>query len=404
MLKSVNMRHLSAGFTAVLIGYASAAIIVIQAATVLGATETQVESWLLTLGLIMGLSSIGLSWWFKTPILTAWSTPSAALLAGVGAQYDMHIAIGAFMLVGIATILTGFIKPLCKAVENIPSSLASAMLAAILLPFCLSSFQVAEVEPSYFALLFCSFCCAKLWLPKFAMLVLLGVSLFLAFFTGAFAQTEFSLSFSTFAFMLPAFDAASLTIMLNLAIPLYLVTMLSQNLPGLTLLQTYGYKAPIKAALMTTGALNFLTAPFGGFSLNLAAISAAVCMNEDVDSSKSQRYKAAIYAGVFYLIAGLCASSVVALFLALPKSITAILAGFALLGTLLLCLQNAFSDPKSRDAALLTLLISFSGVSLFGINSIMLGLIVGLIYLQLQKQRLKPKLSADDPIPDKRCL
>jgi len=395
MLKSVTMGHLSAGFTAVMIGYASAAVIVIQAASALGASETQIESWLMTLGLIMGLSSIGLSWWFKTPILTAWSTPSAALLVGVGSQYDIHTAIAAFMLVGVATIITGYIKPLCKAVENIPSPLASAMLAAILLPFCLTAFEVVEIAPSYFALLFCCFCVAKLWLPKFTMFILLGASLVLAIVVGAFDQTDFSISFITFEFMPPNLDASNLTAILNLAVPLYLVTMLSQNLPGLALLQTYGYKSPTKSALVTTGALNFLTAPFGGFSLNLAAISAAVCMNEDVDTSKTQRYKAAMCAGVFYLIAGLFASSVVSLFLALPKSITSILAGFALLGTLLLCLQNAFSDPKSRDAALLTLLISFSGVSLFGINSIMLGLMVGLIYSNLQKHRLKPELKTE---------
>ncbi|ALO42329.1 benzoate transporter BenE [Pseudoalteromonas phenolica O-BC30] len=395
MLKSVTMGHLSAGFTAVMIGYASAAVIVIQAASALGASEAQIESWLMTLGLIMGLSSIGLSWWFKTPILTAWSTPSAVLLVGVGSQYDIHTAIAAFMLVGIATILTGYIKPLCKAVENIPSPLASAMLAAILLPFCLTAFEVVEVAPSYFALLFCCFCLAKLWLPKLTMFILLGGSLVLAIVVGAFDQTDFSISFGAFEFMPPNLDASNLTAILNLAVPLYLVTMLSQNLPGLALLQTYGYRSPTKSALVTTGALNFLTAPFGGFSLNLAAISAAVCMNEDVDTSKTQRYKAAMCAGVFYLIAGLFASSVVSLFLALPKSITSILAGFALLGTLLLCLQNAFSDPKSRDAALLTLLISFSGVSLFGINSIMLGLMVGLIYSNLQKHRLKPELKTE---------
>lgn len=401
MLKSVKMSHLSAGFSTVLIGYASAVIIVIQAASVLGASESQIESWLLTLGLIMGLSSMGLSWRYKTPILTAWSTPSAALLVGVGAQYDIYTATGAFILVGIATLITGLIKPVCKAIEEIPPALGSAMLAAILLPFCMSAFNVAQSEPSYFAILFCALCLSKLIAPKFTMFILLGLSIVLAMSSGAFSQTTFNFSISNFEVIPPEFNISAL---LNLAIPLYLVTMLSQNLPGLTLLQTFGYKAPIKSALVTTGAINAITAPLGGYSLNLAAITSAVCMNEEVDESKSQRYKAAMCAGVFYLIAGVFASSVVALFLALPKSIATLLAGFALLGTLLLCLQNAFNDPSSREPALFTFLIGFSGISFFGINSIMLGLMTGLIYLGLQKLRLKPKLSADGSFPEKKRL
>lgn len=383
-MKAFNINHVSAGFTAVLIGYASAAIIVIQGATALGATESQIESWLLSLGLIMGLSSIGLSWWFKTPILTAWSTPSAALLVGIGSAYDMPTAIGAFMLAAIATVITGLIRPVCRAIEHIPPALGSAMLAAILLPFCLSAFNVAKSEPLYFTIMFVCLVGCKLYAPKASMYVLLGVGLVLAISAGAFSTLQIDSVLATGEFTQPKFD---ISVAINLAIPLYLVTMLSQNLPGLTLLQSFGYKAPVKPVLVTTGVINIIAAPFGGFSVNLAAISAAVCMNNDVDEAPTARYKAAMWAGVFYIIAGLFASSVVTLFLALPNAIAALLAGFALIGTLLMCLQNAFSHVQSRDAALFTFLICLSGFSLLGINAILWGLLAGLVYLKLMPKQ-----------------
>lgn len=382
MKKRVNLSHIGAGFTAVIIGYASAAIIVIQAASALGASESQIESWLFTLGIVMGLTTLGLSWWFKMPILTAWSTPSAALLVGVGQVYDMPTAIAAFMIASVATIITGLIRPVCRAIETIPGALGSAMLAAILLPFCLGAFNVANSQPIYFAVMFLCLVGCKLVAPKITMYVLLTVGIVLAFIVGAFNDVHLNAELASAQFTEPSFNLA---VAINLAIPLYLVTMLSQNLPGLTLLHTHNYKAPIKPILVTTGVVNFLSAPFGGFSLNLAAISAAVCMNDEVDSAPEQRYKATLCAGFAYLGAGLFSSVVVSLLLALPKEIASLLAGFALLGTLLLCLHNAFANATSREAALLTFLIALSGVSLFGVNAILLGLLVGLAYLKGQQ-------------------
>ena len=384
MLKSVKMSHLSAGFSTVLIGYASAVIIVIQAASVLGASESQIESWLLTLGLIMGLSSMGLSWRYKTPILTAWSTPSAALLVGVGAQYDIYTATGAFILVGIATLITGLIKPVCKAIEEIPPALGSAMLAAILLPFCMSAFNVAQSAPSYFAILFCALCVSKLIAPKFTMFILLGLSIVLAMSSGAFSQTTFNFSISSFEVFPPEFNVSAL---LNLAIPLYLVTMLSQNLSGIAMMQSYGYTAPVKPILIGTGVINMMAAQFGGFSLNLAAISAAMCMTEEVDSKKGNRYRAVIWAGLFYILAGLLATSVVSIFVAFPSEVTQMLAGFALLGTLLMCLQSAFSNARYREASLLTFLVTLSGISFLGLNAIIWGLLFGWFYASLMNKK-----------------
>ncbi|WP_234399474.1 benzoate/H(+) symporter BenE family transporter, partial [Vibrio cholerae] len=166
-------------------------------------------------------------------------------------------------------------------------------------------------------------------------------------------------------------------------LPLYLITMLSQNLPGIAMLKSYQYDAPIKPILVGTGLATLMSAPFGGFSVNLAAISAAICMNEDVDQDKAQRYRAVLWAGGFYLLAGIFAALVVNLFLALPKPISAMLAGLALLGTLMMCLQSAFKIDEYREPALLTFVITLSGATLFGMSATLIGLVIGLAYLRL---------------------
>ncbi|WCE31610.1 benzoate/H(+) symporter BenE family transporter [Vibrio sp. SCSIO 43137] len=382
MKKLFNLSHISAGFTAILIGYTSSVVIVIQAATAAGATATQTESWLLALGVAMGITSIAYSWYYKAPLLTAWSTPGAVMLAGASGDYELSSVIGAFIISGLLIFLTGLISPLSKALERIPPQLGTAMLAAILLPFCLGSFQTITQMPVLFMIMFSAFLLAKRFIPKYMMLILLLVGIaFTVVMDGTGLQTsEFSVAQPVW--LMPGFDLAA---MINLAVPLYLITMLSQNLPGIAMMQSYGYQAPVKAILKGTGTVNLLAAPFGGFSVNLAAISAAICMNEEVDADKSQRYRAAIWAGIFYLLAGLFASSVVSLFLLLPQEVTKILAGFALLGTLLMCLQTAFQKEVYRDAALFTFLITLSGVSFLGVGSTLWGLLVGITYLRIKR-------------------
>ncbi|WP_440879098.1 benzoate/H(+) symporter BenE family transporter [Vibrio natriegens] len=386
MKKLFNLSHLSAGFTAVLVGYTSSVVIIIQAATSAGATPSQIESWLLALGVTMGLTSIAYSWFYKTPILTAWSTPGAAMLVIASQQYDLSVVIGSFVVSGVLILLTGLISPLSRALERIPPQLGTAMLGAILLPFCLGSFQAVSSAPITFLIMFAGFLLAKNTIPRYAMLVLLILGVVCAVAVEDATLNIEELSIAQPMWVTPALDLGAI---LNLSIPLFIITMLSQNLPGIAMMKSYQYDTPVKPILMGTGITNILSAPFGGFSVNLAAISAAICMTPEVDSDKTQRYRAVIWAGVFYLIAGVFATTVVAIFLSLPDEVTKILAGFALLGTLMMCLQSAFHDEGYRESALFTFLITLSGISFLGVSATLWGLLVGIMHLRLTHKAVR---------------
>lgn len=377
-----NLSHISAGFAAIVVGYTSSVVIVIQAATAAGATPVQISSWLLALGLAMGLTSIGFSWFHKIPVLTAWSTPGAAMLVAAVGGYDLPVIIGAFVTSGSLLLLTGVIKPLSRMLERIPPQLATAMLGAILLPFCLKAFSPVMTSPSLFFAMFISFFLAKRFVPRYSMVILLAVGVVCAVVNGAFSALAIDTAMARPKWVTPEFDPMA---MINLGLPLYVITMLSQNLPGVALIKSYQYEAPVKSILVGTGCTNVLLAPLGCFSVNLAAISAAMCMSEEVDSDSSNRYRAVMWAGVFYLIAGIWATTVVAVFLAFPVEVTHLLAGLALLGTLLLCLQTAFENRRYREPALLTFLLTLSGVSFLGIGSTLWGLLAGLLHLKLVK-------------------
>ena len=385
--QGVEISHISAGFTAVLVGYTSSVMIVIQAATQAGANAAQVSSSLFALGLIMGVTSIGFSWYYKTPILTAWSTPGAAMLIGVVGEFSLKQVIGAYIISAGLITISGLIKPLTRGLSSIPPALASAMLAAILLPFCVKAFMPLSNEPMLFCLLFISFILAKQWLPRYTMTILLIVAIGYAIHADVFNATirqQFNLSIASPILISPEFNLLSI---LNISIPLYIITMLSQNLPGIAMLKNYGYQAHGKPLLFGTGISNILLAPFGVFSVNLAAISAAICMDSSVDDDPNQRYRATIWAGGFYILAGLWASAVVALFLALPESIGDMLAGLALMGTLLMCLHSAFDAVEYRESALLTFACTLSGISFLGIGAAVWGLLFGLAHLGITKNK-----------------
>jgi benzoate membrane transport protein len=259
------------------------------------------------------------------------------------------------------------------------------MLGAIVLPFCVNAFIPLVDNTGLFAAMFISFIACKRFCPSFTMSALLVVGISYAVLSGHTVD-PIDFSIAKFSWVTPEWKLATI---INISIPLYIIAMLSQNLPGIAMLKSYGYSSPTKPILISTGAVNVALAPIGGFSLNLAAISAAICMNEQVDKDTSQRYKAAIWAGVFYLIAGLWAAAVVTLFLSLPNALMAMLAGLALLGTLLMCMKTAFSDTPYQEAALITLLIGLSNITFLGVNAIMWGLIIGLGYFWTQQKGKK---------------
>lgn len=369
-----GLSHSMAGLATVIVGYTSSVIIVIQAAEQLGAPPTLIASWLLALGIAMGLSTMFFSWRYKVPVLTAWSTPGAAMIIGLTTDATLAEAVGAFLFSAVLLTASGWIKPITRAISHVPAPLASALLAAIVLPFCLRAISPASTDPEIFWLMLVTFLVAKRWLPKYAMAGLLLAGIGCASVFSDFGQVKIDLSVAPPQWITPEFDLSAI---INIGLPLYIITMLTQNLPGIAMLQRYNYEAPTQKLLSGIGVFNIAFVPLGGYAINLAAISAAMCMGKDVDEDPAQRYKAAIWAGGFYILAGLWATAVVAVFQALPSAITQILAGLALLGTLMLCLQGAFAPGKFRDAAIVTFIVSLSDITVFGIGATIWGLMAG---------------------------
>lgn len=377
------LSHLSAGFIAVLVGYTSSAAIVFQAAHAAGATPGEIASWLWALGLGMGVTCIGLSLRYRTPILTAWSTPGAALLATSLNGIGMAEAIGVFLFVSALITLAGVTGWFERIMHRLPKSLAAAMLAGILLRFGISAFAALPGQLGLVGGMFAVFLLARRLLPRYAVPLSFLCGLLLAALAGDLHLAGVSFELARPVFTLPSFSLPSL---IGVGLPLFIVTMASQNVPGLAVLRANGYSTPASPLLGWTGLTGLLLGPFGGYSFNLAAITAAICMSKDADPDPAQRYRAAVWAGIFYLLTGLLGATVSHLFAAVPQALIVAIAGFALLGTIGNSLSGALGDEKERDPALITFLVTASGLSLFGVGSAFWGLVLGLLASLLQKR------------------
>ncbi|NMH59297.1 benzoate/H(+) symporter BenE family transporter [Alteromonas ponticola] len=370
----LRISHISAGLTAVVVGYSSAVVIVIEAATAAGASASQVISWLCILGLGMGVSCIGLSLYHRMPVVSAWSTPGAAFLILAVPGYSLPEVTGAFISSALISIAVTQIKPLLKMIERIPPALSSGMLAGILLPFCLTVFVQGNEDPALMAAFIGVYLLGSFYFPRYVMLVLLVAAGCAGFVLNQAPLTFAPFQSPTLIWVTPEFSWAAT---LSLALPLSLITMLSQNLPGLAILHSHGYRPPSAGLLNSVNATTLISAPFGGFTFNLAAITAAICMGDHVDNDKQQRFWAGVMAGVFYLLAGTFAASIVSLFTQLPQLIIHLLAGLALIGTLQASLVKMINDEHHRHAGTLTFLCSGSGLTMIGLGSPVWGLMLG---------------------------
>ncbi|HPE59503.1 MAG TPA: benzoate/H(+) symporter BenE family transporter [Thiolinea sp.] len=376
MFRHFALSHLSAGFIAVLVGYTSSAAIVFQAAQSAGATQAQISSWLLALGIGMFLTSGLLSLRYRAPILTAWSTPGAALLITGLAGYDIHEATGIFLFFGVLTLLSGLTGWVEKLSSLIPMPIASAMLAGVLLRFGLDVFTSLQQEPGMVGLMFLCYLLGRRFFPRYTMLVVLGAGLAWAGLNGAIQTQGMTLSLARPEFVMPHFNLLAL---ISVGIPLFIVTMTSQNLPGIAVLKAHGYHPPLSPIITATGVTTLVLAPFGGFTYNLAAITAAICMGDEAGDKPENRYLAAVAAAFFYLLTGLFGAAVVVFFAAIPEALILAVAGLALLGTIGSGLQAALQDRHERDAALITFLVTASGMVLWGVGSAFWGLVAGML-------------------------
>jgi len=382
LLKDLSLSAIVAGFVAVLVGFASSVAIVFQAAAAAGANSEIMASWLLALGIGMAITCIGLSWYYKAPVITAWSTPGAALLAGSLQGLTIAEATGVFIFTAALGLIIGLSGMFERLTRLIPLPLASAMLAGILLQFGFAIFSSMQSELLLVSIMCITYLLAKAFSPRYAILLVLLSGVLSVVFAGQLDLSGVTLTLATPVWVTPEF---SLPAMLGVGLPLLIVTMASQNIPGVAVLRASGYATPVSPLITSTSLSTLLLAPFGAFSINLAAITAAICSGNEAHPKPEKRYIAGIAAGIFYLLAGLAGATVVTLFAAFPQAMVAALAGLALISTIAANLQATTADATYRDAAVITLLVTASGTSFFGIASAFWGLIAGVLALAIQR-------------------
>ncbi|WP_442682940.1 benzoate/H(+) symporter BenE family transporter [Stenotrophomonas sp. JC08] len=376
--KDLSLPAVVAGFITVLVGFASSAVIVFQAAQTMGAGQAEIASWMWALGLGMGVTCIGLSLRYRMPVVTAWSTPGAAMLVVSAAALPLSDAIGAFVMAALLAVVAGFSGVFERAMRRIPVSLASGMLAGVLLRFGLDVFVSAQTQLPLVLAMFATYLLGRRLLPRYAVIATLLVGIAMTAGQGLMQLEQVQLQLARPVFTMPTLSWAA---MFGIALPLFIVTMASQNVPGVAVLKASGYAAPVSPVVGWIGTVNVLLAPFGAYALNLAAITAAICMGRDVDADPARRYTAAVSAGVFYIVIGLFGATVAAVFAAFPKELVAALAGIALLGTIGNSLAVALNAEAEREPALVTFLVTASGLSLAGIGSAFWGLVAGVLTL-----------------------
>ena len=374
MWKDISFSAIVAGFVAVLVGFTSSVVIVFQAAAALGATPEQTASWIWALGLGMGLTSLGLSLRYRQPVLTAWSTPGAALLVTAGAGVGMADAVGAFIVSALFVTLAGASGWFERAMNRIPLALASALLAGVLARFAFDAFAAAHSDVTLVAAMFVAYLLGRRWWPRYAVPGVLLAGMAVALARGQLHFDAVPWQLASPVFTLPSFSLAAT---IGIALPLFVVTMASQNLPGVAAQRAAGYRTPVSPVITTTGLATLLLAPFGGFALNLAAITAAICMGREAHPDPARRWVASAAAGVFYIATGLLAGAVVALIAAFPKVLVLALAGLALLGTVGAGLAAAMKDESQREPALITFVVSASGLTLWGVGPAFWGVVAG---------------------------
>lgn len=357
-----------------LVGYGSTIALVLSAAAALEASAAETASWVFAVCIAKAAGSAALSLWARVPVVLAWSTPGAALIAA-SSGISMAEAVGAFVVTGLAVAATGLIGALGALVARIPGTIASAMLAGVLLPFCLRAAGAAEALPAVVLPMIAVFLLVRLANPALAVLAALGVGLVLAFMTGAAVMPGLVLRAPEQVLITPSFRP---DVLFGLAGPLYLVTMASQNLPGFATLRAAGFEPPVRPALIGTGILSAVAGLFGAHTISMAAITAAICLGTDTHPDPAQRWKVGLAYGLVWLVLGLLSPAILTLLAALPPDLMLALVALALLGPLMGALGTAFAPAEGRFVGAVTLTVTASGVAVLGIGAAFWGLVAGL--------------------------
>ena len=372
----------SAAAVATVIGFGGTVALIVQAGQTLGASPAQIISMVTALCLGIGLPGAVLSWRLKMPVVLAWSTPGAALLAASTLGLGWSTAVGAFVLAGLLMVLTGLVPALGRLAERIPAAIASAMLAGVLLPFCLKLFLVFPTDMALAAGLLAVFLVMRRVAAAWALPAVLVAAFAVLALRGQVGLPAGTGLFGELSPVMPAFDWKAA---ISLALPLYLVTLASQNLPGLVVLRAAGYAPPAGKLIFWGGLTSTLLAPFGAHGVNLAAITAAICTGPEAHPDQDRRWTVGVIYGLIYLVVALFAAPLAGLFIAMPTGALAVITGLALIAPLTGSLTGMMGVTEDREAAVLTFAATASGVALFGVGSAFWGLAVGFIALAARR-------------------
>ncbi len=393
--KDLSLSAFTAGFVAVLVGFTSSVAIVFQAAQAFGATPAQITSWMWALGLGMGLCSLVPSLILRQPVMVAWSTPGAAVLATAGllaGGFSMGEAVGAFMASAVLITLAGMTGWFERVMNRIPMEIASALLAGVLARFGMQAFTALQTDMPLVLAMLATYLLARRLLPRYAVVLTLAAGI-----AWAAASGQMRWSAVHFALAVPVFTAPQFSVqaLMSLALPLFIVTMASQNLPGVAVMRATGYQLPVSRLITMTGLATLVLAPFGAFALNFSAITAAMCMGPQAHPDRERRYTAAVSCGLLYIAVGIFGAVVTGLLTAFPQELVVAIAGLALLGAIGGGLASALAGESHREAALITFLVTLSGVTLAGIGSAFWGVVAGSIALAVQQYgRARPSSAA----------
>jgi benzoate membrane transport protein len=396
MQKSISLQAISAGALAAFVGCAGSFAVVLRGLTGVGASPAEAASGLMALSIAMGVCGILLSLRLRQPISIAWSTPGAALLATTGTiEGGFAAAVGAFLVCGGLVVLAGLWRPLGRAVAAIPASLANAMLGGVLLNLCLAPVRAIAALPAQ------GLAIILVWAVVARFRRLLAVPCAVAVTIGMIAmQPAVGGSLPWWPAPVLVTPILSWQAVVGIAVPLFIVTMASQNIPGIAVLNINGYRPSPGPLFSVTGLFSLLAAPFGGHGVNLAAITAALCAGEDADPDPARRWLAAVVAGTLYILFGVLAGAVTTFFSASPPLLIEAVAGLALLGAFASAVTAAMSEAREREAAAITFLVTASGLSFFGISGAFWGLVAGGLMLALSRWRA---VSAPGAGPSRRC-
>ncbi|MBY6345429.1 benzoate/H(+) symporter BenE family transporter [Providencia rettgeri] len=388
-----------AGLISVIVNYGGTFILVFQAAKVAGLSPELTASWVWSISIGVGVTGLLLSWVSREPIITAWSTPAAAFLVTALASTPYEEAIGAYLISAAAFVVLGLSSYFERLIRLIPNGIAAGLLAGILLQFGIGAFGSMTLDPKLAGLLILAYLIIKRFSARYAVVGILILGLAFLLLEHRVDLSGLKLELAAPVFTMPVF---TLNALLSVALPLFLITLTGQYMPGMLVLRNDGFRTSANPIVWVTGLGSLIMAPFGSHAMNVAAITAAICTGPEAHQDPSKRWIAGIAAGIFYILVGIFGLTLAAVFMAFPATFITTLAGLALLGTIGGSLAGAMAEPKSREAALITFLASAANITLFGIGGAFWGLVIGLLAYFILNGKLpqrKPAKLGNEALP-----